>query len=136
VEERIYWLVKGKPKELKPKHAKLTSIWEIRPEQGHKEHPAVFPIELPTRIIASLLEEEDGIVIDPFCGTGTTLVASKLLGKKYIGIDISEEYVEYAKRRLERAEKERARVLKELSLHSTELTFKERKERGFWNKRA
>ena len=30
VEERIYWLVKGKPKELKPKHAKLTSIWEIR----------------------------------------------------------------------------------------------------------
>jgi len=44
--------------------------------------------------------------------------------------------VEYAKRRLERAEKERARVLKELSLHSTELTFKERKERGFWNKRA
>jgi prepilin-type N-terminal cleavage/methylation domain-containing protein len=42
-------------KELKPKHAKLTSIWEIRPEQGHKEHPAVFPIELPTRIIASLL---------------------------------------------------------------------------------
>jgi DNA modification methylase len=136
VEERIYWLVKGKPKELKPKHAKLTSIWEIRPEQGHKEHPAVFPIELPTRIIASLLEEEDGIVIDPFCGTGTTLVAAKLLGKKYIGIDISEEYVEYAKRRLEKAEKERARVLKELSLHSIELTFKERKERGFWNKRA
>jgi modification methylase len=44
--------------------------------------------------------------------------------------------VEYAKRRLEKAEKERARVLKELSLHSIELTFKERKERGFWNKRA
>jgi modification methylase len=58
------------------------------------------------------------------------------LGKKYIGIDISEEYVEYAKRRLENAEKEKARVLKELSLHSIELTFKERKERGFWNKRA
>jgi modification methylase len=96
----------------------------------------VFPIELPTRIIASLLEEEDGVVIDPFCGTGTTLVAAKLLGKKYIGIDISEEYVEYAKRRLEKAEKEKVRVLKELSLHSIELTFKERKERGFWKKKA
>jgi modification methylase len=83
-----------------------------------------------------LLEEEDGIVIDPFCGTGTTLVAAKLLGKKYIGIDISKEYVEYAKRRLERAEKEKVRVLKELSLHSVELTFKQRKERGFWNKRT
>jgi DNA modification methylase len=81
------------------------------------DHPAVFPIELPTRIIASLLEEEDGIVIDPFCGTGTTLVAAKLLGKKYIGIDISEKYVEYARRRLERAEEERVRVLRELSLH-------------------
>jgi hypothetical protein len=43
--------------------------------------------------------------------------------------------VEYAKRRLEKAEKEKARVLKELSLHSIEL-FKERKERGFWNKKA
>jgi modification methylase len=63
------------------------------------EYPAVFPIELPTRIIASLLEEENGIVIDPFCGTGTTLVAAKLLGKNYIGIDISEKYVEYARRR-------------------------------------
>jgi site-specific DNA-methyltransferase (adenine-specific) len=54
-----------------------------------------------------LLEEEDGIVIDPFCGTGTTLVAAKLLGKKYIGIDISEEYVEYAKRRLEKEKRKR-----------------------------
>jgi len=136
VEERIYWLVKGKPKELNSRHAKLTSVWEIRPEQGHKEHPAVFPIELPTRIIASVLDEEDGIVIDPFCGTGTTLVASKLLGKKYIGIDISNEYVEYTKRRLEKAEKEKESVLKELALHSVKLTFKERKEKGFWNRRA
>ena len=110
MEERIYCLVNGKP----------------------KEHPAVFPIELPTRIIASFLEEEDGIVIDPFCGTGTTLVAAKLLGKNYIGIDISEKYVEYAGRRLERAEEERVRVLRELSFHKVELTFRERKERGFW----
>jgi modification methylase len=148
IEERIYWLVKGKPKELKSRHAKLTSIWEIRPEQGHKEHPAVFPIELPTRIIASLLDEEDGqvchapqvchdqIVIDPFCGTGTTIVAAKLLGKKYIGIDISNEYVEYTKRRLEAAEKEKDRVLNELSIHAIQLTFKDRKEKGLWNKRA
>jgi modification methylase len=83
------------------------------------EYPAVFPIELLTRIIASLL-------------TGTTLVAAKLLGKNYIGIDISEKYVEYARRRLERAEEERVRVLRELSFHKVELTFRERKERGFW----
>ncbi|RME11428.1 MAG: site-specific DNA-methyltransferase, partial [Aquificota bacterium] len=135
VEERIYWLVKGKPRELNPRHAKLTSVWDIRPEQGHKGHPAVFPIELPTRIIHSIFEDRKGIVIDPFCGTGTTLVSAKLLGKDYIGIDISQDYVEYALKRLERAEKEYAKVLQELSLHSVELTFKERKEKGMWSKR-
>jgi len=135
VDERIYWLVKGKPKELKPQHAKLTSIWEIRPEVGHKEHPAVFPIELPTRIIYSILGEEKGIIIDPFCGSGTTLVAAKILDKDYIGIDISEEYVNYAIKRLSQADTEKQRVLRELSIHKVQITFKERKLRGFWDNR-
>ena len=135
VDERIYWLVKGKPKELKPQHAKLTSVWEIRPESGHKNHPAVFPIELPARIIYSILDEEPGIVIDPFCGTGTTLVAAKLLGKSYIGIDISQEYVNYTLKRLENANNEKDRVLKERLLHTVELSFKERKQAGLWDKK-
>lgn len=135
VEERIYWLVKGKPVELNPRHAKFSSVWEIRPEQGHKDHPAVFPIEIPARIIHSILEDKEGVIIDPFCGTGTTLVFAKLLGKKYIGIDISQDYVEYAKKRLQEAEKEYTRVLQELSLHKVELTFKERKNMGMWNKK-
>jgi len=134
VDERVYWLVKGKPEELKPKHAKFTSVWEIRPEPGHKEHPAVFPIELPTRIIYSILDRK-GIVIDPFCGTGTTLVAAKILGHDYIGIDISKDYVDYTLKRLDQAEKERNRVLKEISLHAVELTFEERKEMGLWDKK-
>jgi modification methylase len=134
VDERVYWLVKGKPEELKPEHAKFTSVWEIRPEPGHKEHPAVFPIELPTRIIYSILDRK-GIVIDPFCGTGTTLVAAKILGHDYIGIDISKDYVDYTLKRLDQAEKERNRVLKEISLHAVELTFEERKEMGLWNKK-
>ncbi len=134
VEERIYWLVKGKPKELKPEHAKFTSVWDIKPESGHKEHPAVFPIELPARIIYSILNEK-GIVIDPFCGTGTTCVAAKLLGHDYIGIDISQEYVEYAIKRVENAEKEKMRVLKEISQHRVELTFKDRKSMGLWDKK-
>ncbi|GBC88150.1 Modification methylase BamHI [bacterium HR13] len=135
VDERIYWLVKGKPRELRPEHAKLTSVWEIRPEAGHKEHPAVFPIELPVRIIHAILGDKEGIVIDPFCGTGTTLVAAKLLGKYYIGIDISHEYVEYTKKRLADADKEKSKVLKELSLYTVKLTFKDRKAKGLWNRR-
>ncbi|CUT00900.1 modification methylase [Candidatus Kryptobacter tengchongensis] len=134
IEERIYWLVKGKPKELKPEHAKLTSVWDIRPEGEHKMHPAVFPIELPARIIYSLLEK-NGIVIDPFCGTGTTLVAAKILGHSFIGIDVVEEYVEYARNRLQKAELEKSRVLKEISLHTVELSFKDRKQMGLWDKK-
>jgi len=141
VDERIYWLYKPKGdnligEELKPQHAKLSSVWEIRPEQGLKEHPAPFPIELPTRIILSILDDRKGVVIDPFCGTGTTLVSAKLLGHDYIGIDISRDYVELAKARLERAQEELPRVIKEKELHYVSMTFEERKKRGYWDKKA
>ncbi|MFN4197054.1 MAG: DNA-methyltransferase [Caldimicrobium sp.] len=134
VDERIYWLYKPKGdnfigEELKPKHALLTSVWRLPPEKKNP-HPAPFPIELPTRIIYSLLEDKKGIVIDPYCGSGTTLVAAKLLGHDYIGIDISKEYVLYAKERLRNCERERARVLEELSRHTVKETFRERKEKG------
>jgi site-specific DNA-methyltransferase (adenine-specific) len=135
VEERIYWLTKGKPKELAPKHAKLTSVWRIPPETGHREHPAVFPLELPARIIHSVLEERPGVVIDPFCGTGTTLVAAKLLGKEYIGIEIDPYYVMYARKRLEAAESELPKINKELRLHFTRETFQEKKARGIWRRK-
>jgi modification methylase len=71
-------------------------------------------------------------VLDPYCGIGTTLVAAKLLGCDYLGIDISETYVAIACERLQNAEAERARVAAELSLHVVRKTFKERKERGEW----
>ncbi len=121
VDERIYWLVKGKPQELSPRHAKLSSIWTIRPETEHKDHPAVFPLEIPARIIYSILEDKEGIVIDPFCGSGSTLVASKLLGKNYIGIDISEMYVQYAQHRIENCQKEKHRIQKEIACHTVKL---------------
>ena len=141
VDERIYWLYKPKNgnligEELKPEHAKFSSVWEIRPESGFKEHPAPFPIELPTRIILSILDDRKGIVLDPFCGIGTTLVSAKLLGHDYVGIDISEDYVNFSEKRLERAEEEADRVLKEREEHVVNMTFEERKKRGHWKKKA
>ena len=135
VEEHIYWLYKPigghlVGKELRSKHALLTSIWRIPPSRGTL-HPASFPIQLPTRIIYAILDEEKGgIVIDPFAGIGTTLVAAKLLGHHYIGIDISPDYVRIAKERLENAEAEWPAVEEEKKRHVVKKTYKQRKADG------
>lgn len=63
------------------------------------EHPAPFPEKLAEFYIKSFCKP-GGIVLDCFCGSGTTLAVAKKLGRKYIGIDISPEYVALSKRRL------------------------------------
>lgn len=135
IEERIYWLYKPLTnkmgRELNSRHALLTSVWEIRPERGIK-HPAPFPIELPTRCIFSILDGQQGIVIDPYVGSGTTLVAAKLLGCDYLGIEVAEQYVKMAEERLQNCERERSKVEAELEKHKVEKTFKQRKEEGLW----
>ena len=125
VDERIYWLYKPENghlvgKELQSKHAKATSIWRIKPAPRMDEHPAPFPLTIPARVIASMPTEDKLTVLDPFCGTGTTLVAAKLLDHNYIGIDNSSSYVEFAKGRLECAESERETVKEELGRHVIE----------------
>lgn len=134
VEERIYWLYKPKGKnligeELRPKHALLTSIWRFQPEQKNP-HPAPFPIALPTRAIYSIMDGKKGIVIDPYCGSGTTLVAAKILGCDFIGIEISKDYIKLAEARLKNYINEIEYVNRETLQHIVEKTFKERKEKG------
>ncbi|OQX97179.1 MAG: site-specific DNA-methyltransferase [Bacteroidetes bacterium 4572_128] len=135
VEERIYWLYKPINnnkigEELKSKHALLTSIWRFSPERDNP-HPAPFPIKLPTRIIYSILDKKTHkTIIDPYAGSGTTLVASKLLNHNFIGIEIAEPYIDYANKRLHNAEDERLKIDKEINLHKVNKTFKERKAEG------
>ncbi|MEA3272041.1 MAG: site-specific DNA-methyltransferase [Patescibacteria group bacterium] len=134
VEERIYWLYKpeGKKligKELESKHALLSSIWRFSPERKNP-HPAPFPLALPLRAIYSIMDDEKGIVIDPYGGSGTTLVAAKMLGHEYLGIDISKEYIKLAENRLQNYENEDSFAQEEISKHIVRKTFKERKENG------
>jgi DNA modification methylase len=76
--------------------------WTIAPERNMKQygHPAVFPEELAERVI-KLFSYQGDIVLDPFNGVGTTTLVAKKFGRKYIGIDISEEYCKTAERRLQ-----------------------------------
>jgi site-specific DNA-methyltransferase (adenine-specific) len=62
-------------------------------------HPAPFPVELPYRLI-QLYTFEDEIVLDPFCGSGSTCVAAIKSGRNYIGYDKEEEYVHLAEKRI------------------------------------
>jgi modification methylase len=115
--------------ELKPKHALLTSIWRFPPEQKNP-HPAPFPLALPIRAIYSVMDENKGIIIDPYCGSGTTLVAAKILGHDYIGIDASDEYIKFAEKRLQNYKDELEFASEEIFKHIVRKTFKERKEKG------
>ena len=137
VEERIYWLYKPIGnyligKELKSSDAKLTSIWRGVPEDGRKNpHPAPFPLWLPARVIISILgTETQGVVLDPYIGSGTTAVAAKLLGHTYIGIDRSEAYLKMTCDRLEKAPNEMPKINEEIALHNVETTAQERRVGG------
>ena len=77
------------------------SIWNINPEKAKKiGHPAPFPIELPKKFI-NLYSFKNDLVLDPFIGSGTTAVASKLLKRNYVGYEINKDYIEIANKRLE-----------------------------------
>jgi site-specific DNA-methyltransferase (adenine-specific) len=78
-------------------------IWSFVPESNRDLHPAPFPIELPHRLM-KLYSYKQAIILDPFCGSGTTCVAAKLLGRNFIGIDISQAYVDIANNRLKNTE--------------------------------
>ena len=76
------------------------SIWAFKAESAKRvNHPAPYPVELPYRLI-QLYSFENDIIIDPFCGSGTTCVAALKTNRRYIGIDNNLDYVENARQRL------------------------------------
>lgn len=104
--------VSGRAKELRdkgfyflkyhPKGSKPSDVWDILPEdtQRRETHFAPYPVDL-CRVPLLATCPEGGTVLDPFCGTGTTLVAARNLGRKSVGIDISRRYLELTQERCE-----------------------------------
>lgn len=78
-------------------------VWEIPPESAKRVgHPAPFPVELPEWLIG-LYTYEDDLVLDPFMGSGSTLVAAAQMGRRCVGFDLDGAYVQRARERLTEA---------------------------------
>lgn len=78
---------------------KVTDVWCLPTASGKDGHGAQFPLALPGRCIGLTTEPGD-FVLDPFVGSGTTSVAARQLGRRSIGFDIDENYLETARKRL------------------------------------
>lgn len=79
------------------------SVWsDIRKtkEEVELKHPAMFPIALAHRLIACFTPPHASLVLDPFAGVGSTLIAAKELGKDAVGLEVSSEFAGIAERRV------------------------------------
>jgi len=85
-----------------PNGSKPSDVWDILPEDTQKrgDHFAPYPEDLcKIPILATC--PPGGIVLDPFCGTGTTMSVASQLGRQSVGIDLSHAYIQYARERCE-----------------------------------
>jgi site-specific DNA-methyltransferase (adenine-specific) len=96
----------GKKSQMHPYGTLMTDVWtdihRIRHIKRRDEHPCQLPIPLLERLILMSTEEGD-LVLDPFLGTGTTGIAAKKLGRRFVGIDIDDKYVEISRKKIDLA---------------------------------
>lgn len=93
----------------------LSDVWDIPYLNPKAKERVGYPTQKPIILLEQIIKlttNVGDIVLDPFAGSGTTLVAAKLLGRKYIGIDISEKAVTLTKKRLEEQVKTESVLLK------------------------
>lgn len=102
----------GSPKRGVP----LTDVWELpflNPKANERTgYPTQKPLHLMERLI-ELSTSEGDLVLDPFCGSGSTLVAAKLLNRRYVGIDISKDALQLTRERLSSPIKSESRLLRD-----------------------
>ena len=79
------------------------SVWDFASESARKVgHPAPFPVELPYRLI-QLYTYSNEVVLDPFMGSGQTALAALKTGRRFVGYELNEDYLELAKSRIAQA---------------------------------
>lgn len=81
------------------------SVWDLPAESARRVgHPAPFPVELPYRCI-QLYTFQGDVVLDPFCGVGSTCIAALRTGRHFIGYETKQEYVNAAVKRIQESKK-------------------------------
>ena len=79
----------------------LWSMTSPKPsEKSHGKHPTQKPLALLERLVDACTDD-DALILDPFCGSGTTGVAAVSKGRRFVGIDMDPTYLELTKKRLE-----------------------------------
>ena len=91
-----------------PRGRRLRTVWGIATEplkrlNGHADdHPAMMPMTLARRCVA-ITSRKNGIVLDPYAGAGTTLLAARELGRRWVGVEINPAFVDLIERRIRAA---------------------------------
>jgi site-specific DNA-methyltransferase (adenine-specific) len=76
-------------------------VWHIAPvPPGYIDHPCPYPEEIPYRLM-KLYSYENDVVLDPFNGSGQTTKVAHYFGRRYVGIDLVQDYVKLARSRIE-----------------------------------
>lgn len=93
----------------------LSDVWEIPFLNPKAKERTGYPTQKPVLLLERIIEiasDPNDVVVDPFCGSGTTLVAASILGRQYLGIDSSLEAVELSRKRLQEPTKTESNLLK------------------------
>ena len=81
----------------------ITDVWDIKHLNSMAKERTGYPTQKPLALLDRIIQastNKGDVVLDPFCGSGTTLVSAKRLGRKWIGIDVSKKSIEMSKDRL------------------------------------
>ena len=88
-----------------PNDRRLRTVWDVPTEPRKRQngdaddHPAMMPMSLARRCV-SITSREDSVILDPYAGSGTTLVAAQELRRRWIGIELNRAFVDLIERRL------------------------------------
>lgn len=94
----------------------LNDVWDIPYLNPKAKERVGYPTQKPILLLEKIIElasNPGDIVLDPFCGSGTTLVAAKMLGRRYLGIDQSEDAIKLSQGRLEEPIKSESKLIKQ-----------------------